>query len=439
MLRSRQVMLHQYLYDWLGKSMTRVGLIQDRDLALNLVQEMGCIVNWEKSELVPTQHFEFVGVVYDLVKGLVMPALEKRDRLKEFVQPFLESDMVTARHFQQINGFLNNMQPLVPWGRIHTRILQMNLNSHWSPQKLPQNHKLPVWEESLEEVLWWLEETNFFRGAPLHPPESQITMFTDASKGGWGAHVDNKKMCGSWSVSETLLHINILEMRAVILALKELNPPRNTNILVKTDNSTLVAFINNQGGTRSNQLLLETLDLYQILQDKNWVLRAVYLPGVKNVLADSLSRKFQAIPSEWSLHPQVVQDIFAEMGRPMIDLFATAQNAKLPVYVLSRPDPLAYAEDALAIDWNGIWAYAYPPTAILSKVIEKVMVSSGKLILIAPCWPAQSWYQDLVRFSIRPPIQLPLKPTLLKQTGKDIFHSNPERLNLHAWLLQNSI
>jgi len=45
----------------------------------------------------------------DLVKGLVMPDLEKMDRLKEFVQPFLESDMATARQFQQINGFLNNM------------------------------------------------------------------------------------------------------------------------------------------------------------------------------------------------------------------------------------------------------------------------------------------------------------------------------------------
>ena len=103
---------------------------------------------------------------------------------------------------------------------------------------------VPVWGESLEDIRWWLDPKNFFRGAPLHPPDPQVTVFMNASKEGWGAHVGQRKMFGYWSSSETSVNINVLEKRAVIRALEELDPPQGAVILVKTDNSSVVAFKN---------------------------------------------------------------------------------------------------------------------------------------------------------------------------------------------------
>ena len=89
------------------------------------------------------------------------------------------------------------------------------------------------------------------------------------------------------------------------------------------------------------------------------------------------------------------------------------------------------------MNWENLWAYAYPPTAILTKVIEKVRAANCELILIAPAWPSQPWFTDLLDLSIEDPLRLPLIDKLLKQTGKSMFHTNPGHLNLHAWRLRN--
>jgi len=136
---------------------------------------------------------------------------------------------------------------MVLWGRILLRTPQLNLNTCGSPQKQPQTFPIQVWEESLDVIKCWTDGRNLFKGSPLHPPEPQITLCTDASMEGWGAHVGTHKMYGSWSQLETSLHINVLEMRAVINALKSLNPPRNAVILLKSDNSSVVAYANKQG------------------------------------------------------------------------------------------------------------------------------------------------------------------------------------------------
>ena len=440
MLRSRKISIHLYLDDWLLKSLYKNQLLNQRSFTIRLIQTIGCLINWGKSELELTQEIEYVGLRYDLKEGMVYPALEKMDRLKVATAPFLEQSKVVAVKWQSLLGLLTSLQNMVPLGRLHVRQIQYNLHSCWSPQKESQETLVPVWDSALQNIFWWLDPSNFFKGVPLHHPEPQITVFTDASIEGWGAHSGDRKLYGKWTETDKKSHINVLEMRAVIKALEHLDLPLSSSILISSDNTTVIAYINNQGGTRSYSLMQETLQLYQLAQSKDWFLKARFLPGVRNVLADSLSRKDQILPAEWALHPAVVKAIFRTWETPLLDLFATYQNNQLlPVYVSPIPDQSAYAVDALSFSWENLQAYAYPPTSILTKVIEKVRAVNCRLILIAPAWPSQPWYTDLLDLSIEDPLRLPLMDKLLKQTGKNMFHSNPGRLNLHAWRLQNTI
>ena len=136
--------------------------------------------------------------------------------------------------------------------------------------------------------------------------------------------------------------------------------------------------------------------------------------------------------TEWSLHPQVFKQICHKWFTPHVDLFATRLNHKVPLYVSPLPDQHSWDIDALNINWSGLNAYAYPPTALLHRVIQKMRQSSCLISIIAPGWPGMHWFWDLVQLSTEIPLHLPVSRTLLKQSHNYVFHSNPQHLNLHA-------
>ena len=125
------------------------------------------------------------------------------------------------------------------------------------------------------------------------------------------------------------------------------------------------------------------------------------------MVADKLSRLGQTIQTEWSLLPQVFQAICSRWHRPQIDLFATRFNNKLPLFVSPVPDPLATAVDALSLPWEDLDAYAFPPAAILGKVVKLQDTPCKRIIVIAPGWPNMPWFWNLVAMSSQIPLNLP--------------------------------
>ena len=144
-------------------------------------------------------------------------------------------------------------------------------------------------------------------------------------------------------------------------------------------------------------------------------------------MADLLSRSNHIQSTEWSLHPQVFKQICEKWFTLHVDLFATRLNHKVPLNVSPVPDQNARDKDALNINWLGLTGYAYPPMALLHRVIQKIKQSSC-LIIVMP------WFWDLVQLSTEIPLQLPVSTTLLKHSHNYVFHSNPH-LNLHTWCL----
>ena len=55
--------------------------------------------------------------------------------------------------------------------------------------------------------------------------------------------------------------------------------------------------------------------------------------------------------------------------QPQIDLFTTKFNNKLPQFGSQVPDSLAWAVHELSLPWEDLDPYAFPPVAILGKVV----------------------------------------------------------------------
>ena len=292
--------------------------------------------------------------------------------------------------------------------------------------------------EITPHLKWWLEENNVITGQPLHPLEHALQIFTDASKEGWGAHLNEHMARGSWSLPESKLHINYLELKAVLLALKEFQTLCIIKVvLIATDNTTVVAYIKKEGGMKSGPLCALLWRILTWCTRNQVTLKARHIPGRLNVIADKLSRLGQTIKTEWSLNPEVFQAICHQWHQPTVDLFATRFNNKLPQFVSPVPDPQAWAVDALSLSWEGLDPYAFPPAAILGKVVEKLQDNPcNRIILIAPGWPNMPWFWDLVAISSQIPLCLPNIPNLVSQPFNQVLHKNLSNLNLHAWLLE---
>ena len=159
--------------------------------------------------------------------------------------------------------------------------------------------------------------------------------------------------------------------------------------------------------------------------------------GSSNVTADALSCPNQVIGSEWALHQEVV-DHLVHKWPAVIDLFATSLTARLPVYFSPASDSRAAGTDALLQPWDNLRAYAFPPIAIIRRVLIKLRsLKNCELTLIAPFWPQREWFPDLLELLSDVPITLSSRKDLLRQPHFHRFHQNLLMLQLTAWRLSS--
>ena len=248
----RGIRIHQYLDDWLVSARSHQVCLRHTHDLVKMCQDLGWLVNVEKSELEPRQVFEFVGYQFDLRSDRHRTG--GKQSLQEKIRGLLLLPTCPVQQFMSLIGLLAATEKQVHLGRLHMRPIQWDLKNNWRvPESL--NKVIPIPRSLHPHLQWWLEDRNVLQGQPLHPLQHALQIFTDASKEGWGAHLNKRIARGSWSVPESKLHINCLELKAVFLALKEFQDLCVGKIVrVATDNTTVVAYINKEGCMRSGPL-----------------------------------------------------------------------------------------------------------------------------------------------------------------------------------------
>ena len=279
---------------------------------------------------------------------------------------------------------------------------------------------------------WTLPET--FQEIKISDPLPNLTLVVDSSQLKWGASLIFQKGTsehqGIWSSEEQKLHINQKELLAILRALENLPKEiKDSHISIQNDNQTTVSTLRKLGSCRSAIRQKITAQILQILTKINCTFEVHHIPGVKNVLADFLSRHPHLLPSE----AQISKNAFFKMIgllqlKPEIDLFATRFNRKLGTYHSSIPDKEAETINTFTSNWgNYKTLYAFPPPSLIHKVLFKWnKEKQGTMILVAPDWPTQTWYSPLQIKTLRKiKLQLHQGDLLLKTISgeKPIDHS----------------
>ena len=136
-----------------------------------------------------------------------------------------------------------------------------------------------------------------------------------------------------------------------------------------------------------------------------------FLPGKLNVEADEASRVFHD-DTKWSLDHAVFDNLVARWGKPDIDLFATRLNTKLPCYVSWKSEPEAV--NAFTLDWSKYnLVYCFPPFSVIGKVLQQLIHTQVRAILVLPDWSTQFWYPQLMSLLVVPPVKIKLQQQAL--------------------------
>lgn len=433
------IFLVNYVDDWWFAAPTFEAACNLRDFVLATFARLKLVVN-SKSELTPSQRVSFLGFIVDSSKMLFEVPMDKLKRLVALIKHLLnkKKKSASAREMAKVAGTLVSMARGLAPARIKTRALFRYINIvardwHW-------NHPVQLTVETRRELQWWLANINKYNGRCPIRPARLLVLTTDASHVGAGAWIttrfgDTQPLAWDlgpapfqclWTAQESQMISSWRELMAVLRAMQHYREElRNQNILVRSDNTVTVAYINNGGG-RHEYLCRIAAEIWDIALRQCVSIEAEHIPGVDNEWSDALSRYF--FPADYSLKPAYFRWVSNVFGHFDVDRMASAANAHLRRYfTVDLSDRRAEGYDCFTVTWRGARNYVFPDPNIILHLVSHIRQCGASAVLIVPQWPSAPWW---------PQIQLALRaPMLVLGPAFDVCERGPLSAQLPSWIL----
>ena len=192
--------MHAYLDDWLQPSTSQSLSIQHWDQLLRTVLGLGFVPNWDKSELIPSQMFCFLGARFDLEKGMIRPSLDRIVKVQTIIQNMLASHSASAQEVHSLLRQMESVARLLPYGQAHKRLLQWHVKDQWSQATQSWEYHISLGPWFRQAVEQWLNKNFLHAMVPLVHPQPDFYLFTDVSLVGWGTQLGDLSVSGQWSV-----------------------------------------------------------------------------------------------------------------------------------------------------------------------------------------------------------------------------------------------
>ncbi len=249
-LREAGIRILNYLDDWLILAQFRALLCEHRDMVLSHLSRLGLQVNREKSKLSPTQRISFLGMELDSVNLTARLSEERAQSMLRCLESLQCKRAVPLKHFQRLLGHMASSAAITPLGLLHMRPLQ-----RWLHDRVPRwawrhgTYRVSLTPSCRRTFSPWSDLAFLRAGVPLEQVSRHVVVSTDASATGWGAMCNGHAAAGLWTGPQLQWHINCLELLAVWLALRRFRTLlHEKHVLVRSDNTATVAYINHQGG-----------------------------------------------------------------------------------------------------------------------------------------------------------------------------------------------
>ncbi|XP_074102142.1 uncharacterized protein LOC141529496 [Cotesia typhae] len=383
-LRLKGLLSVVYLDDFLCLGHSVPECSENLGQTIELLERLGFIVNFEKSKLEPDRRCRYLGFMLDSSKMRVELPGDKKVVIEKQIKDLRKKGTVKIRDFAKVIGLIVACCPAVEYSLLHCRSFEKAKIRSLEKSGGCFDAVMVIPKSTRRDWDWWLK-TLPNASKKVRNNQYERTVYSDASLSGWGAFCEGESANGLWRQEERMLHINHLELKAALIALKCFAADlRDTDILIRVDNTTTMAYINRMGGVRYAELHKLACELWDWCEDRKLWIYASYIPSKENVEADRSSR-IDNSDAEWELADYAFEKIVKRFGKLKIDLFASRINTKYRVYCSWKRDPNAFAFDAFTVTSSSPGCKAYPGCrqAISQALLDKGMPKEAVEISLA--------------------------------------------------------
>ena len=177
------------------------------------------------------------------------------------------------------------------------------------------------------------------------------------------------------------------------------------------NNVVTLSYLMKMGGTQNQLPVQVSKEIWEYLLDKAITITAEYLPGALNKEADMPSQTVKD-SSEWKLNPVVLVD-------PRYRPFCFQSFPSNSSLFLLDTGSMQQRQGCFSNVCDSKKGYALLPFSRIGRILHKVLIDQGTLILITPAWQTQYWYPELLRLSSRNRLVLSKGPDLLQGSNKE--------------------
>lgn len=386
-----------------------------------------------EKEAPPSQQGEFLGLMWDTVKGSFIMAEEKARSLAAQADTLQKSPQTTPRELAKWRGKLQWFAPCLEGTRILTRAISKEIGAPdeegWDLSKSIGNEtrdELAFWASNLPAMaghakpMWRLSPQELLRRFKKGEDVVDSCLSTDASHLGWGAILERATerhspipISGRWGVhddSNEQAHREACgTVRAVEAFLSEL---QGSTVLHLTD-CIPVAQAMEKGSANSKVLHRLAVELWRLCAKWSIHLVSMWIPGDEMVTAgvDELSREattdkhdVRVSDTTWTL----VEHLTKEAGMKLhVDWFADPHNHKLTRFWSRCRNPGSEGANALsAPSWGRLackscnqehdqGAWLFPPIPLINLVITKLKTDRAHGVILVPHRPDSTWWTVL--------------------------------------------
>lgn len=257
----------------------------------SLCQGLGVPLAPDKTEG-PTKCLSFAGIELDTENMEARLPNDKIEKCKEKIMEALGKNKVTLRELQSVIGLLNFACKVVRPGRAFLRRL-INLTIGF----VKPFHHIRMTKTAKADLYTWLSFLQKFNGKSFFLSDEWLSdtslhLYTDASGPlGYGAVFGSNWFHGVWPIHWKGKNITLLELFPIVAAVIKWAPMfKNSRVIMHTDNMALVHILN--ATTSKDPLIMVLVRKFVVSCMLNNVqVKVEHIPGVKNVLADKLSRQ----------------------------------------------------------------------------------------------------------------------------------------------------